>query len=180
MAWLIGHTDRADAAGREVRLLRDGAVYHVPVTLNGWLVRPFIVDTGAGEVQVSTDVLLALFPHGSPPPVYLPGGTYRIADGSVIRNRRFLIPSLRIGDREFRHPRDARDVMLAFLLRTVRHFVGHLKVIRQISGELEKKITVSMENRHLLQMFALSESLVYYMDAIEGNGAVLSKLRNGA
>ncbi len=81
-------------------------------------------------------------------------------------------------DREFRKINDVKDVMLAFLLHAVRHFVGHLKVIKQISSELEKKITVSMENRHLLQMFTLSESLVYYVDAIEGNGAVLVKLRN--
>jgi magnesium transporter len=81
-------------------------------------------------------------------------------------------------DREFRNVRDARDVMLAFLLRTVHHYVAHLKVIRQISAELEKKITVSMENKHLLQMFSLSESLVYYVDAIEGNAAALSKLRS--
>ena len=83
-------------------------------------------------------------------------------------------------DREFRHVSDARDAMLAFLLVTVRHFVGHLRVIKQVSAELEKKITVSMENRHLLQMFSLSESLVYYIDAIEGNAAVLMKLRNVA
>ena len=81
-------------------------------------------------------------------------------------------------DREFRKINDIKDVMLAFLLRTVRHFVSHLKVIKQISSELEKKITVSMENKHLLQMFNLSESLVYYVDAIEANGAVLAKLRS--
>ena len=81
-------------------------------------------------------------------------------------------------DREFRKVSDVRDAMLAFLLRTVRHFVGHLRVIRQISDELEKKITVSMENKHLLQMFSLSESLVYYLDAIEGNAAALTKLRS--
>ncbi len=83
-------------------------------------------------------------------------------------------------EREFRGVRDARDVMLALLLRTVRHFVGHLRVIRQISSELENKITVSMENRHLVQMFSLSESLVYYLDAIEGNAVVLTKLRHSA
>jgi magnesium transporter len=81
-------------------------------------------------------------------------------------------------DKEFRKVGDVRDTMLAFLLRTVRHFVGHLRAIRQISNELEKKITVSMENKHLLQMFALSESLVYYLDAIEGNAAALIKLRS--
>jgi magnesium transporter len=81
-------------------------------------------------------------------------------------------------EREFRKIEDTLDAMLTFLLRTVRHFVGHLRVIRQISNEVEKKITVSMENKHLLQMFALSESLVYYLDAIEGNAAVLGKLRS--
>lgn len=80
--------------------------------------------------------------------------------------------------REFRQIIDIRDLLLAFLLRTIRHFVEHLKVIKQISTELEKKITVSMENKHLLQMFNLTESLVYYVDAIEGNGAVLTKLRS--
>lgn len=80
-------------------------------------------------------------------------------------------------DREFRNVADTRDVMLAFLLRTVRHFVAHLRIIKQMSAELEKKITVSMENKHLLNMFELSESLVYYVDAIEGNAAVLAKLR---
>lgn len=83
-------------------------------------------------------------------------------------------------DREFRNVGDVKDVMLAFFLRTVRHFVGHLRAIKQVSAELEKKITVSMENKHLLQMFSLSESLVYYVDAIEGNAAMLAKLRNVA
>ena len=80
--------------------------------------------------------------------------------------------------REFRNCRTVRDVLLGFLLYTVRHYVGHLRVIKQLSSELEKKITVSMENRHLLQMFALSESLVYYVDGVEGNGAVLAKLHS--
>jgi hypothetical protein len=93
--------DRAEAAGRDIPLARDGAVYRVSVTLNGRLVRPFIVDTGAGEVQVSTGVLQAMFPRGSAPPVYLPDGTYRLADGRTVHDRRFLVPSLRIGDHEF-------------------------------------------------------------------------------
>lgn len=80
--------------------------------------------------------------------------------------------------REFKSCRDIRDVLLRLLLYTIRHYVGHLRAIKLMSVELEKKITVSMENRHLLQMFSLSESLVYYIDAIEGNGAVLSKLRS--
>ena len=84
---------------------------------------------------------------------------------------------LPFASREFRNVEDVRDVLLGFLLNTVRHYVGHLRVIKQLSADLEKKITVSMENRHLLQMFALGESLIYYLDAIEGNAAVLAKLR---
>jgi hypothetical protein len=89
------------AAGREIPLMRDGSMYRVPVTLDGRLVRPFIVDTGAGEVQISTELSHALFPRGSA--VYLPDGTYRLADGRIVRNRRVLIPSLRVGDRELRN-----------------------------------------------------------------------------
>lgn len=81
-------------------------------------------------------------------------------------------------DRAFRTVQDVRDTLLALLLQTVRHFVAHLRVIRTISRELEAKITVSMENKHLLQMFSLGEDLVYYLDAIEGNGALLAKLRS--
>lgn len=80
--------------------------------------------------------------------------------------------------REFRSVENATDVMLGFLLHSVRHYVGHLRVIKLLSTSLEKKITVSMENKNLLQMFALSESLVYYLDAIESNGSVLTKLRS--
>jgi magnesium transporter len=55
--------------------------------------------------------------------------------------------------------------------------VGHLRVIKQITTELGGKISASMENRYLLQMVALSESLIYYQNAIEANGAVLARLR---
>lgn len=100
---------------------------------------------------------------------------------ALIENRLVFIRSaggVSFTEREFRNIEDTRDVILAFLLRTIRHFVSHLRIIKQVSGELEKKITVSMENKHLLQMFSLSESLVYYMDAIEGNSAALKKLRS--
>ncbi|MFZ1731326.1 MAG: magnesium transporter CorA family protein [Bacteroidota bacterium] len=80
--------------------------------------------------------------------------------------------------REFRNASNAPDILLGVLLYTIRHYVGHLRVIKQISTDLEKKITVSMENRYLLQMFALGESLVYYSDAIESNATVLAKLKN--
>jgi magnesium transporter len=49
-----------------------------------------------------------------------------------------------------------------------------------MSLELERKITSSLENKYLIQMFNLSESLVYYLNAISMNNTVLIKLRNNA
>jgi magnesium transporter len=79
--------------------------------------------------------------------------------------------------KEFQGASSSVDVLLRLLLHTVHHYLGHLKVIKQITVELGSKISASMENRYLLQMFALSESLIYYLNAIEANGAVLAKLR---
>jgi magnesium transporter len=86
-------------------------------------------------------------------------------------------PSL--SDKEYQGAQSSVDVLLRFLLHTVRHYLGHLKVIKQLTVELESKVSASMENRYLLQMFALGESLIYYLNAIEANGSALTKLRTG-
>jgi magnesium transporter len=70
------------------------------------------------------------------------------------------------------------DAMLGLLSRTIGHYLDHLKSIKVIARELQQKISLSMENEHLLRMFDLSESLVYYTSAINGNGVVLTRLRN--
>jgi magnesium transporter len=76
--------------------------------------------------------------------------------------------------REFQGIGTMIDVLLRILLHTVHHYLGHLKVIKQLTVELGSKISTSMENRYLLQMVALSESLIYYQNAIEANGTVLT------
>jgi magnesium transporter len=78
--------------------------------------------------------------------------------------------------REFRRCHSATDILLKLLDHTVRHYLGHLKVIKQLTVELGSKITGSMENQYLLQMLALAESLIYYINAIEANSGVLAKL----
>lgn len=72
------------------------------------------------------------------------------------------------------------DCILQVLLQSVRHYLDHLKSIKMISQELESKIVASMENKYLLQMFALGESLVYYYNALEANLSVLLKLRSAS
>ena len=79
--------------------------------------------------------------------------------------------------REFRRVTSPMDFVLRVILQTIHHYQGHLKGIKAISGELEAKIVSSMENKYLLLMFTLGESLVYYHNALEANNAILSKLR---
>jgi magnesium transporter len=82
--------------------------------------------------------------------------------------------------REFRRCDSSVDILLRMLDHTVRHYLGHLKVIKQLTVELGSKITGSMENQYLLQMLALGESLIYYINAIEANSGVLAKLQTHA
>ena len=71
-------------------------------------------------------------------------------------------------------------VMLKVIYRIIFHFIGHLKVINQMSEELEDKINTAMENRYLLNLFILEKSLVYYLNAINSNGMVIEKIRKDA
>ncbi len=91
----------------------------------------------------------------------------------------FIVPqdTLPLTGRELRKVVSIRDCLLRVLLFCVHHFQGHLRGIRQMSQELQAKLVTSMENRYLLQMFSLGESLVYYHNAIEANQGVLGKLR---
>jgi magnesium transporter len=80
--------------------------------------------------------------------------------------------------KEFQGVHSPIDVLLKFLLQTIHHYLGHLKAVKQLTAGLQSKISASMGNRYLLQMFSLGESLIYYLNAIEANGVVLTKLRS--
>jgi magnesium transporter len=101
--------------------------------------------------------------------------------GIAVRQNRVAIIMNRgevsFSTREFKNVNNMVAFLLGYLLHGVRHYVGHLRAIKMMSSDIEKRLTVSMENHYLLQMFNLSESLVYYIDSIEGNNIVLSKLR---
>ncbi len=72
------------------------------------------------------------------------------------------------------------DVILKMIARSILHFREHLKGINLISDELQQAINTAMENKHLINMFALQKSLVYYVNAINSNGALLEKLKSNA
>jgi magnesium transporter len=71
-------------------------------------------------------------------------------------------------------------LFLRMLSVCISHFISHLQVINEIASELEGKILKSMENRHLLLMFTIEKSLVYYINAISANGRVVERLKANA
>lgn len=73
-----------------------------------------------------------------------------------------------------------QDVILRLLYQSTLHFEGHLKAITMLSDSLERRISTSMENRYLLNMFALEKSLVYIVNSISSNGALLEKMKTAA
>jgi magnesium transporter len=71
-------------------------------------------------------------------------------------------------------------LLLRLIYRSIFHYLEHLKIIRAISDELQDKVSKSMENRHLLNLFTLEKSLVYYLNSINSNGVLIEKLRASA
>jgi magnesium transporter len=80
----------------------------------------------------------------------------------------------------FRNLRNLHDVLIRVVHAIISHYMGHLKVINMISDDLERKINTSMENRYLLNMFTLEKSLVYFLNALNDNQTLVSKLKVNA
>jgi len=78
----------------------------------------------------------------------------------------------------FKQVSGVREIFLKLIYNSIFHFMEHLKVINMISEEIETKITHSMENRHLLNLFTLEKSLVYYLNAINANSYVIDRLKH--
>ncbi|MBO4707427.1 MAG: magnesium transporter CorA family protein [Elusimicrobiaceae bacterium] len=73
---------------------------------------------------------------------------------------------------------DLDEVFLKIIYNAISHYLEHLRVINMITEEIEDKMTQSMDNKYLLNLFSLEKSLVYYASAITANGFVFEKLRN--
>lgn len=75
---------------------------------------------------------------------------------------------------------DPIDIVLRVFGGTISHFLGHLKVINLLSEALEKKVTNSMANEHLLDMFTIEKSLVYYLNGLGSNQSLMEKFKLNA
>jgi magnesium transporter len=69
-------------------------------------------------------------------------------------------------------------LLLRIMATIVDEFMMELKRVKRTSRDIQARLSKSIENRELLRMFSLSEGLVYHINAIEGNGRVLRRLRH--
>ncbi len=79
--------------------------------------------------------------------------------------------------KRFQSVSSIKEVFLKLVYNSISHYVEHLRIIHMISEEIEDKITESMDNTYLLNLFSLVKSLVYYAEAITSNGFVFEKTR---
>jgi magnesium transporter len=80
--------------------------------------------------------------------------------------------------RQFARVGSLQELLLKLIYRSIFHYEEHLKVINMISSQLEQEISTAMENKHLLNLFTLEKSLVYYVNAINSNARLIEKLKN--
>ena len=73
-----------------------------------------------------------------------------------------------------------QGVLLRLLHHATHHFLQHLRIIRNISDEIENKIEFAVTNKSLVNMFALMKCLTYYESATSANQVLLRRLRNDA
>ena len=81
-----------------IPLEKDGGVYYILVKI-GEIEETFILDSGASEVLITSQLEMALMSNGTiKKENYLTPALYRVADGRIIEQRRLIIPHLTIGD----------------------------------------------------------------------------------
>ena len=82
--------------------------------------------------------------------------------------------------KQFQRVASLNDLLLKLIYRSIFHYLEHLKIINMITDSLEDKISSSMENKYLLNLFTLEKSLVYYLNAINSNSMLIEKLKTNA
>lgn len=72
------------------------------------------------------------------------------------------------------------ELMLKLIYRSIYHFIEHLRIINMIADDVEQKINKAMENKYLINLFALQKSLVFYQNAINSNSVLIEKIKHNA
>src|SRR5271166_2800447 len=88
----------------EVHLQLYNGIFAVPVVINGAISIPFVLDSGAADVQLPAAVVLTLVRSGTlSEGDFIGESSYILANGSTLRSARFNIRELRVGDHVVRN-----------------------------------------------------------------------------
>jgi TPR repeat protein len=92
------------AVGKTIQLEHQHGIYMIAVRINETMILPFILDSGASEVVIPSDVFLTLLRSGTVRESdFLEPGTYVLADGSKQSSDRFILHEVRVGDHVVRN-----------------------------------------------------------------------------
>ncbi|TXI80818.1 MAG: hypothetical protein E6Q39_02135 [Crocinitomicaceae bacterium] len=84
----------------KVTLSEQNGVTSLTVTVGGKITSKFILDSGAGDCNISSELEKKLLANGIIKKTdYLENGLYKLADGSIVENRRINIPKLKVGNK---------------------------------------------------------------------------------
>jgi magnesium transporter len=72
------------------------------------------------------------------------------------------------------------ELLIRLLARSVSQFLSHIRTITMLVHELEEKLKTTVDNKYLLNMFKLNQSMTYYMSALSANGTLIERLRGYA
>lgn len=83
-----------------IPLLHEGGTFTVPVHINGAITLNFVVDSGASDVSIPSDVVTTLIRTGTIRKTdFLGQKIYVLADGAKVPSQTFRIRSMKVGDR---------------------------------------------------------------------------------
>src|SRR6266550_2391426 len=85
------------AHSETIKLVQEGSAYKLPVRINDAVTVPFIVDSGAADVSIPTEVFLALFRGQIVSKAdELGSGKFTLADGTTVASERFLLHKMSV------------------------------------------------------------------------------------
>jgi magnesium transporter len=73
--------------------------------------------------------------------------------------------------------KNINELLLKMIYGATIHFIEHLRAINVVCDSLEDQINLSLENKHLISLFKLEKSLVYYLSASDSNSKLIERLK---
>ncbi|MBK8310438.1 MAG: retroviral-like aspartic protease family protein [Chitinophagaceae bacterium] len=96
--------NQAKKTESKISLIEENGVFSIKATIGGKVLTKFILDSGAGECNISSDLEKKLIENGIIKNTdYLNSGLYKLADGTIIENRRVKISKILIGNKQIKN-----------------------------------------------------------------------------